>query len=215
MTHKIYEQDDVKKMNLSYFCRGCKQTVMGQAVTEPQYPSRSDDTECWLICRCPTHLCDLTFVIYDRLNSRVRRTYPFSGFDASDYHQSIPENIREDLAEADRCFAADAYKGAMVLLRRVVQDIVLDRIEDPIIRNKNLWEQIDELSNNGLITKYLKETAHEIRHFGNFGAHPNDDSLNKTTSEEVEIVDSLTRDLIRAIYITPFNTDKLKNKRNK
>lgn len=70
------------------------------------------------------------------------------------------------------------------------------------------------LFNEGFITKHLKDTSHEIRHFGNFGAHPQDDILDETTREGAEAVDRLTWDLMRTIYITPFETEKLKSKRN-
>lgn len=213
MAHRLHEVVNVEDMNLSYYCRGCHQQVMGIPLTTPQYHISEFDNEAWIVCRCPTRLCELSFVIYDKLNDTVRRVYPLPSFEASNYHEAIPEKIREDLAEADRCFHADAYKAAVTMNRRAVQRIVLDKIKDPDIAKKKLWEQIDKLFEEGYITKQLKDTAHEIRHFGNFGAHPSDDQLDNTTSEDARIVDNLTFDLIRTIYIIPFETQKLQNKR--
>lgn len=215
MAHKIHEPVDIEKINLSYFCRGCKQQVRGIPLTDPQYRTSSMSNNPWLIVRCPTRLCELSFLIYDKLNDRVRRVYPLPSFDPSDYHEAIPEKIREDLAEADRCFHADAYKAAVTMNRRAIQRIVLDKIKDPEIKKKKLWAQIDALFEKGFITKDLKETAHEIRHFGNFGAHPSDDLLDSTTLEDAKIVDRLTIDLVRTIYIVPFETNQLKTKRTK
>jgi len=215
MAYRTHEPLDVKEINLSYYCRGCHQQVRGIPLTEPQYHISEYDDDPWLVVRCPTRLCELSFVIYDRLNDCVRRVYPFPSFDPSDYHKAIPQKIREDLAEADRCYHADAYKAAVTMNRRAVQRIVLDKIKDSEIKKKKLWEQIDALFDAGLITKDLKETAHEIRHFGNFGAHPSDDQLDNTTCEDAELVDRLTMDLIRTIYIVPFETSKLKGKRIK
>lgn len=214
MANRMYEPLNLEDMNLSYYCRGCHQQVRGVPLTEPQYHISPHSDEPWLICRCPTHLCELSFVIYDKLNNRVRRVYPLPSFDPNNYHKAIPEKIREDLAEADRCYHADAYKGAVTMNRRAVQRIVLDKIKVPGIEKKKLWEQIDSLFDAGFITKQLKETAHEIRHFGNFGAHPSDDQLDNTTQEDAEMVDRLTMDLIRIIYIVPFETNQLKDKRN-
>ncbi|PIZ65990.1 hypothetical protein CO051_06615, partial [Candidatus Roizmanbacteria bacterium CG_4_9_14_0_2_um_filter_39_13] len=70
---------------------------------------------------------------------------------------------------------------------------------------------MDELFNKGYITQHLKETAHEIRHFGNFGAHPQNDILGDTTSEDAEIIKQLTFSLISAIYIIPFKTEAMNN----
>jgi len=215
MVHKIYEPVELDKINLSYLCRGCKQRVRGIPLTGPQYRTSSMSNNPWLIVKCPTHLCELSFIIYDKLNDRVRRVYPLPSFDPSDYHEAIPEKVREDLAEADRCYHADAYKAAVTMNRRSIQRIVLDKIKDPEIKKKKLWEQIDALFKAGLITKDLKETAHEIRHFGNFGAHPSDDQLDNTTWEDAKIVDRLTMDLIRTIYVVPFETNQLKDKRTK
>ena len=215
MASGVHEPIDVNKINLSYFCRGCKQMVRGIPLTEPVYYINKYQDNPWLIVKCPNRLCELSFVIYDRLNDRIREVYPLAGFDPDDYPNAIPLKVREDIAEAGRCFYAGAYKGTMVMLRRAVQNIVLDKINDKSISDKELWKQIDELFNEGLITKHLKDSAHEIRHFGNFGAHPSNDNLDKTTREEAEIVVKLTRDLINAIYITPFETEQLKKKRNK
>ncbi len=214
MVYRMHEPINIDEINLSYFCRGCKQQVRGIPLTPPQYHISAFDDDPWLIVRCPTRLCELSFVIYNRLNDRIFSVYPLSNSNPQDYHQAIPEKIREDLAESDRCFNANAYKAAVVMNRRAIQNMVLDKIEDKSIKNKKLYEQIDALFNAGFITKHLKDTAHEIRHFGNYGAHPQDDNLDETTREDVEIIDRLTWDLIRTIYITPFQTKELKAKRD-
>jgi hypothetical protein len=213
MAHRLHEPINIDDINLSYFCRRCKQQVRGIPLTNPQYHISEFDDDPWLVVRCPTRLCELSFVIYNRLNDRIFSVYPLPNSDPQDYHEAIPEKIREDLAESDRCFNANSYKAAVAMNRRAIQNMVLNKIEDKSIKNKDLYSQIDALFNEGLITKHLKDTAHEIRHFGNFGAHPQDDNLDKTTREDAEAVDRLTWDLMRTIYITPYETEKLKAKR--
>lgn len=211
--HRMHEPIDIDKINLTYYCRGCHQKVRGIPLTSPQYHISAFHDDPWIICRCPTHLCELSFVIYDKLNDRVSRVYPLPNFEPDNYHKAIPAKVREDLAEADRCWHAYAYKAAVCMNRRAIQRIVLDKIKDKSVKDKKLYEQIDELYNAGFITKHLKETADEIRHFGNFGAHPSDDKLDNTTQDEAKIVDNLTWDIVKTIYITPYQTDKLKSKR--
>lgn len=218
MAYRLHEPIDISDINLSYFCRGCKQQVRGIPLTRPQYHISEFDDDPWLICRCPTRLCELSFVIYNRLNDRIYQVYPLPNFSASDYHTAIPEKVREDMAESDRCLHAQAYKGVVVMCRRAIQNIVLNKItdgsiSDASVKTKKLEEQIDALFTNGLITKDLKDTAHEIRHFGNFGAHPSDDILDNTTREDAEMIDRLTFDLVQAIYIIPYRTAQLKVKR--
>lgn len=213
MANRLHEPFEIDDADLSYYCRGCHQQVRGVPLTPPRSKSSYSDQEIWLICKCPTQLCELSFVIYDRLNSRVSHVYPFSSFEPYNYHLAIPENIREDLAEADRSFHAAAYKSAVTMNRRAVQSIILDKIREPGIEKKQLWKQIDKLFEEGFITKQLKDTAHEIRHFGNFGAHPSDDQLDNSTREDAKMIDRLTMDLIRIIYIVPYETEQLKEKR--
>jgi hypothetical protein len=139
-------------------------------VTEAKYRGGGfGEQSAWIICKCPTPHCELSFVIYDKLNERISTVYPFSTFDSDNYHEAIPKKIREDLAEADRCFHAAAYKAAVTMNRRAIQRLVLDKIKTSEIEKKNLWEQIGALFDVGLITKQLLDTAHEIRQFGNFG----------------------------------------------
>lgn len=218
MAHRLHEPFDLDNANLSYFCRGCKQQVRGILLTEPQYHISEFSDDPWLVVRCPTRLCELSFVIYNKLNDRIFQVYPLPNFLASNYHSAIPEKIREDMAESDRCLHAQAYKSSVVMCRRAIQNIVLDKvadgsITDQSVKNKKLYEQIDALFTNGLITKDLKETAHEIRHFGNFGAHPSDDILDNTTREDAEMIDRLTFDFVQAIYIIPYQTAQLRAKR--
>jgi len=215
MVHGLHEPIDVEEINLAYFCRRCKQKVRGIPLTNPQFHiSAISDNRAWFIVRCPNKLCELSFVIYDKLNDRVQSVYPYPSFNVEDYHRSIPDKVKEDLAEAERCFYAEAYKGTVAMYRRAIQNIILNKIKGPAIKKKRLVDQIDELFDKGLITKDLQETAHEIRHFGNFGAHPSDDTLDNTTSEDAEIIGQLIFDLIRIIYITPYETAELKKKRN-
>lgn len=205
---------DPDNANLSYFCRKCRNKVRGIIKAGPVTTNFSSDTDLWLILKCPTQFCELSFVIYDNLNSRIRRVYPFPEFEADDYNPSIPEKVRKDIAEAKRCFYADAYKGCVTMYRRAIQNIVLDKISDPGIEKKKLWEQIDELFNKEFITKHLQETAHEIRHFGNYGAHPSDDLLDDVSEEDAEMIENIASDLIVSIYVTPEQTKKLKEKRS-
>jgi hypothetical protein len=210
----MYEKLDIEEMNLSYFCRKCKQKVRGIPLTEPQYYIGEFHDDPYIICRCSDGKCrELTFVIYNTLNDCIYQTFPVSGYNPNDYHEAIPEKIREDLSEADKCFNAGSYRGAVVMNRRALQNLIIDKIPDKSLYKMRLVDQIGELYKKGFITKHLKDTANEIRHFGNFGAHPQDDLLDDTKREDAVIIDRLTFDIIRSVYINPYETKKLKEKR--
>lgn len=42
------------------------------------------------------------------------------------YCRKCKQKVREDIAETERCFYADAYKSTVVMYRRAIQNIVLD-----------------------------------------------------------------------------------------
>ncbi len=206
-----YEQD-VKKFKLDMHCPRCGHLVRAVPQTQPIFHiSQYSDTEAYLIVRCPRDLCDVAFVVYDRLNNRVRRVYPFPKTSASDFHQAIPEKMREDFGEARRCWYIDANKGVVVMCRRVLQHITLDKGAT----GRNLMEQINDMLAKGLITRSLHDAAHEVRYFGNFGAHPQDDSLDNISDDDAKIVMDIVNQFLLDLYVRPSETAKLTQKRDK
>ncbi len=203
-------ETDVKKFELDLHCPRCGHLVRAIPQTQPIYHiSETSDTHAYLVVRCPRHLCALAFVIYDRLNRCVDRVFPYPDCRASDFHESIPENIREDFAEARKCWFAGSNKGVVVLCRRVMQLIAIDKGAE----GDKLIDQIDSLFSKGLITKSLHDAAHEIRYFGNFGAHPRNDGLDNISNDDTKIVTRLTNQFLTDLYIRPFETGKLTEKR--
>src|SRR5256885_14569218 len=70
-----------------------------------------------------------------------------------------------------------AFKAVVVMCRRAMQNVA----EDKGAAGDNLEKQVDDLATKGFITANLRRAAHEVRHFGNFGAHPRDDGDRKST----------------------------------
>lgn len=202
-------ETDIEKFNLDLNCPYCGHLVRAIPQTTPIYRSCDiTDTEAYLIVRCPRKFCGISFVIYDRLNNRVSRIFPHPNCDVSDFHEAIPEKIRQDFAEANKCLYGGSNKGVVVMCRRVMQLIAIDKNAE----GDKLFEQIGSLFSKGLITQSLKDTAHEIRYFGNFGAHPTDDELDNITREESRIILDLVWEFLMDLYIRPFKTSKLTNK---
>jgi len=85
-------ETDVKEFELDLNCPRCGHLVRAIPQTQAVYHiSESSDTAAYLVVRCPRHLCDLAFVIYDRLNKCVDRVFPYPDCQASDFHESIPD----------------------------------------------------------------------------------------------------------------------------
>ena len=64
-----------------------------------------------------------------------------------------------------------------------------------------------------LITRALFDAAHEIRHYGGYGAHPQDDNLDDITPEIAENISVLTYQFLDHIYVMPAKTKELAARR--
>ncbi len=125
----------------------------------------------------------------------------------------IKEAIKKDYEEANLCFSVNAYRAASVMARRALQSICLDKGAK---ENDNLQDQIDWLFAQGIVTKDLKEWAHEVRFVGNNAAHPkkpeNDQPISK---EDAEDILQLLDQFCQVLYVAPAIAEERKKLRSK
>jgi hypothetical protein len=166
----------------------------------------------YLVCKCPRwrecgrHI----YATFAPRASIIFELYPFPSSSPDGFHPSIPPKIREDFAEATRCFYAKSFRGVVVMVRRLLQDISRDK---GIARGENIKAEITELLASGWITKSLFNAAHEMRHFGSFGAHPQDDGLDDVTEDDVAALFAIANQFTEHIYVLPHQTAELAKKR--
>jgi len=208
--------DELRNRNLSAYCPKCNDTVTLNPVAGPI----NTHDHSYFIARCPNTkrlLCPQIFAVYQALNDIITDCYPIPSFDPDWMDKSIPQGIREVYAEARRCSFAKAYRGAAVMCRRVVEAAACDKLgpaaQDAKGRTKRLLDLIDEMHSQGLITADLKESTHEIRLFGNYGAHVNDDGLDSVSADEASAVRKIAWQLLHTLYVAPEKTAELRKKR--
>ena len=97
--------------------------------------------------------------------------------------QSIPADVRHDYIEAIKCYNVGAYRAAVAMARRALQQAAEVKGAP---KGDKLVNQIQWLFNQGLIDKATKNLADSVRWFGNYGAHPQEDSLSQVTKEDAE-----------------------------
>ena len=114
-------------------------------------------------------------------------------------HKSIPRQVTDDYIEAIKCFDVGAWKASVVICRRALQVSVIEKGAKKGI----LWEQIDELYDGEIITKDIKDWAHEIRLTGNIGAHPDKDGLEDVTKEDAKELIDFMEEYLNYVYIMP------------
>ena len=101
------------------------------------------------------------------------------------------------------------------MYRRVVEATACDKLgadaKDDKGKTKKLFALIDAMHAKGLITTDVKDSAHGIRHFGNYGAHVQDDGLESVSAEEANDVAQVAWQLLQSLYIAPAKTAELRN----
>ena len=74
-------------------------------------------------------------------------------------------------------------------------------------------DAIDAAVKNGVLRKSFHPLAEEIRHYGNLGAHPDDDQLKNASRDTASQVLEFSRLLIHEFYEVPALASKLKTNR--
>ena len=110
--------------------------------------------------------------------------------------ERIPENLKNELDEAKICFSVGAYRGCAVLARRAIQSCCIDKGSD---EEKKLYQQINQIHENRVITEDVKNWATSIRWIGNDAAHPTSNHVNK---DEAEDVLKLAEQFLHIVYVT-------------
>lgn len=207
--------DELIECNISTECPHCGDTV---ALVPVHSPTNTHDNA-YFVAQCPNHKrqhCRPIFAVYQALNDCIVARYPISTAEASNFHKSIPMPIREDYAEACRCAHNNANKAVVVMCRRVIEALACDKLQGKAkdgARSKALHLLVDLLQSEGFITKDLKESAHELRLFGNYGAHVQDDGLDNVTPKEAKNAREITWQLLHTIYVAPAKTAELRDAR--
>lgn len=145
---------------------------------------------------CPDKRCNTLLFFYSTLGDIY--LYP-NNSDVDMDVEHVPNNIGEDALEALRNFNSCSWKSTAMMCRRALQAACIDK---GAASGKQLNQQIDELQSLGLLTKQLQDWAHQIRHFGNFSAHP-DENIGDTTKEDAEQMIYFLNTFLKYMYEMP------------
>lgn len=118
-------------------------------------------------------------------------------------HQSVPSEIQDSYIQGSLCLNVNSAIGAVTCFRRSLQQIC----KKQGATTKTLNDQIDEI-----LPDYLRDQAHEIRSWGNLGAHP-DDFIKDVKANDAQEIKDLLDGIFDAIYIGPYKVNERKQKR--
>lgn len=163
-------------------------------------------------CQRPTFLVETQ----SEMPIRVLRFLPAERHEKVDT-KGAPEAVVADYAEAVDCLQIGAHKAAAAMARRAVQGMCIDLLgklsEEALARAGStkeqaekmtggiLYDQIELLWSAGELTNLLYKVAHNVRVFGNYGAHPGDDLLEDLTEKDAKDAIRFLEHLLEHIFL--------------
>ncbi len=120
--------------------------------------------------------------------------------------EHIPKEIAIDYQEALKCMSFGANRAGCSMFRRALQSSLLALGAD---HKLDLIKQIESLNN---LPGDIKDWAHQIRIFGNWGAHPDKDNLKEVSEDDVKETHDFISKFLLYMFIMP---EKVKLSRTK
>lgn len=115
-----------------------------------------------------------------------------------EFGDGVPPQIASAADEAHRCRSIDAFRGAVILARAVIEATCKHKGA----KGGNLRDRIDKLHELALVNELVKDEAHEIRHLGNDMAHG--DFEVEVTSKDADDTLTLMAEVLEEVYQRPF-----------
>ncbi len=113
------------------------------------------------------------------------------------FEGSVPTEVLEDFKEGVICLSNKCPRAAVSMFRRSLQSSLIDKGAN----SKD--DLIDQIKNATFLTQDIKDWAHNIRIFGNWGAHPQDDNLKDVDQKISEETQSFLEEFFNYVYVMP------------
>lgn len=132
---------------------------------------------------------------------------------------SIPSEVENDFSEdyGEACLILnDSPKASAALSRRCLQNILRQKAG---IKERDLHAEIDKAIKSNVFPGHIADVLDAIRHFGNFGAHPIEDtqtgSIINVEVGEAEWLLDIIEELFDFYYVQPKRIQTRKDELNK
>lgn len=122
--------------------------------------------------------------------------------------EHIPEDVLLDYQEALKCKSIGANKASCSMFRRALQNALVNLGADTKL---DLIAQINSLTR---LPEDIKDWAHQIRIFGNWGAHPDEDKLKDVEPGDVDEVHDFISKFFIFMFIMPNKVASSRAKRD-
>lgn len=125
--------------------------------------------------------------------------YPVSFDDelSNEEKEFMPDQVLSDYQEALKCKSIGANRASCAMFRRALQSSLIILGAN---HKQDLIQQIDSLDS---LPKDIKDWAHQIRIFGNWGAHPDKDNLKDVDIPDVIEAHDFISKFILYMFVMP------------
>jgi Domain of unknown function (DUF4145) len=112
-------------------------------------------------------------------------------------YPDLPAEIAAAASEAHKCMAVEAYRGAVLLARSVIEATAKDKG----VATGTLVTKIDAMYRARLIREDIRDGAHEVRYLANDAAHG--DFAEPVPRPDAELILTLMDEVLEEIYQSP------------
>src|SRR5665647_356781 len=112
-------------------------------------------------------------------------------------YPDVPERIAAAASEAHACQSISAHRAAVMLARAVIEATAKAKQ----ITNGNLYNKIEEMHEQGILSELVRDQAHEVRFLGNDMAHG--DFVEPVSTEEADEILELMAEVLHAVFEMP------------
>lgn len=142
---------------------------------------------------CPNPTCRaIALCIHDGSEVLEQFPPPAIDFDSS----GLPEPILASLREAISCHSVGAFRAAALMVRRVLEELCLDRGAT----GKDLKARLQALGSGVVLPAELLSAADELRLLGNDAAHIESKNYDEVGEHEAELAIELAKEILKAVY---------------
>ena len=125
---------------------------------------------------------------------------------ASKFEEAVPTEVLVDFREGVICLSNKCFRAAASMFRRSLQSALLER------GASTTQELIDQIKNASFLTQDIKDWAHNIRIFGNWGVHPQSDNLKDVDKKLAEETQSFLEEFFNYVYVMPLRVVSARQK---
>lgn len=120
-----------------------------------------------------------------------------------------PADVGRYWIEAKRSIEGENWTAAALMARSAIQLILRAHGAD----GNNLKQEIDDLTEKGLLIPIMKDWAHEVRELGNEGTHPKPGTTGTEEKDARDVVEFLSF-LMRVLYDLPHEIGQYRKRKS-